>query len=465
MSQDAKDGKPDPVLREDLPLFDVPPLIVNPILAFVLGLNEAIVIQQLHYWLQRSDNVHERRYWVYKSLKEWRREFPWWSEDTIQRTLSGLAKAGLVKVTKNPHDRTDRRNWYSLDFEAMTAKCGGASRGIAEVLDDRKMRWCMTAIPDDQLTENTNRDYTESTETREARFFDQFWEAYNSIGSLQAKNRTKAREAFIKARKSATFETIMEGVVRLKAHVDRVADRARGFVPAPAAQVWLNKSGWLEEYPTENGGNAWNATPESSFVAWFYAELGKNPGTPTVVPDRAECIQASEFMARLPEGSEAQARAFARYVRTHASETIKFLQAVKSCGDAYIRSLADKAEQARLKQEEEERKAAEQAEAERRESLMPEYIAYRRGFLPFCEKNKAALVEEFVSSVKDAIDKFAKVGARQGVKLENDKLEDPVKKADAFAEWLEAKEGKPLPFEAWEVSAVRQKAAKQTVSQ
>ena len=53
-------------------LFDKHPLVVNPSLAALIGLNEAIVLQQVHYWLKHNEeadkNFEEGRYWTYNTI-------------------------------------------------------------------------------------------------------------------------------------------------------------------------------------------------------------------------------------------------------------------------------------------------------------------------------------------------------------------------------------------------------------
>ena len=38
-------------------LYDRYPLIINPTLAELIGLNEAIVLQQIHYWTEKIDKI------------------------------------------------------------------------------------------------------------------------------------------------------------------------------------------------------------------------------------------------------------------------------------------------------------------------------------------------------------------------------------------------------------------------
>jgi hypothetical protein len=100
-------------------LIDEEPLIVIPSLAAQIGLNEALVLQQLHYWLKRSKHEHDERKWVYNTLGEWQAQFPFWSEDVLHRTMKSLVKQGLVVVHKFNKANWDRTNWYSINYEIL----------------------------------------------------------------------------------------------------------------------------------------------------------------------------------------------------------------------------------------------------------------------------------------------------------------------------------------------------------
>lgn len=90
-----------------------------PELAVVIGLNEAIVLQQLHYWLDRSKHEHDGRRWIYNNLAEWQAQFPFWSEKTLQRIMHSLVEQGLVLVHKFNEKNWDRTNWYSIEYDAL----------------------------------------------------------------------------------------------------------------------------------------------------------------------------------------------------------------------------------------------------------------------------------------------------------------------------------------------------------
>lgn len=108
-------------------LISEPPLQVLPSLAVKIGLNEAIVLQQVHYWLIRSNFEHEQKRWVYNTIGQWREQFPFWSEDTILRVLKKLKESGFLigqQLSKNKFDKT---LYYTIDYtklgDSIVASC------------------------------------------------------------------------------------------------------------------------------------------------------------------------------------------------------------------------------------------------------------------------------------------------------------------------------------------------------
>ena len=101
-------------------LINEEPLQVLPSLAVKIGFNEAVVLQQLHYWMRKPKVGVERlgRKWVYNSYPEWQRDnFPFWSLKTVERTFVSLEGMGLV-ISDTPGGR-DRKKWYSIDYDEL----------------------------------------------------------------------------------------------------------------------------------------------------------------------------------------------------------------------------------------------------------------------------------------------------------------------------------------------------------
>lgn len=134
------------------------PLQVLPSLAKVVGLNEAIFLQQLHYWLQKSRHEHDGRVWVYNTFEEWQEQFPFWSLRTMQRIAASLVKRKLLMVHKFGSKDWDQKNWYSLDYEALSlintdhAKLSSSITTKRRTLDHAKMAG---SYKDQEITQET----------------------------------------------------------------------------------------------------------------------------------------------------------------------------------------------------------------------------------------------------------------------------------------------------------------------
>lgn len=113
-------------------LFDEPPLVVSPTLACVVGLQEAIVLQQIHYWLAHSKHVHGGRKWVYNTYEEWAVQFPFWKPESIRKIVANLRLAGLLDVEKLSADKGNRTNYYAINYEALSALSSKAKQAHPE---------------------------------------------------------------------------------------------------------------------------------------------------------------------------------------------------------------------------------------------------------------------------------------------------------------------------------------------
>lgn len=96
------------------------PLVISPLLACRIGLNEAIVLQQICYWLEETTSgvEHDGKKWIYNTIEQWNAQFPFWSPDTVKRSLTSLKKRGLVEVKQLNKSKHDRTNYYAINWES-----------------------------------------------------------------------------------------------------------------------------------------------------------------------------------------------------------------------------------------------------------------------------------------------------------------------------------------------------------
>lgn len=134
-------------------LIDEPPLQVLPSLAREIGLNEAIMLQQIHYWLLKSGNEFEGAKWFYKTLEEWQTEFPFWSAMTIRRTLGSLEKQKIIKIGNFNKKKFDKTKWYTIDYQRVNRRCVQNEQTMCSNRTDG----CV------QFEQTYTREYTETT--------------------------------------------------------------------------------------------------------------------------------------------------------------------------------------------------------------------------------------------------------------------------------------------------------------
>lgn len=104
-------------------LINEPPIQVLPTLATVIGLNRAIVLQQVHYWCAnpKMGVARDSNRWIRNTAEDWQRDnFPFWSLSTVRRVIESLEESGFLlsrsDLNKSGYDRT---KWYAIDYKKL----------------------------------------------------------------------------------------------------------------------------------------------------------------------------------------------------------------------------------------------------------------------------------------------------------------------------------------------------------
>ena len=197
-------------------LLNESPLIILPSLASKFGLNEAIFLQQLYYWLQKSSTFFDNQKWVYKTLKEWEKEFPFWSNSTIKRTINSLKKRGILLVKKR-----SSQSFYAIKSGVQNEPkigqidpCEGQNEPEKSQNDPSKGQFDPRSI----YNEN-QRDYTEiTTETTQESIFMHTWNEFalknslNQISSLSSNRKKKLKERLKNSEFKEMFHKALEQI-------------------------------------------------------------------------------------------------------------------------------------------------------------------------------------------------------------------------------------------------------------
>lgn len=99
-------------------------LLLLPRLVGLVGLNEAIVLQQVRYYLEdeRQPRLAHGQRWVRTPIDRWQsRDFPFWTTRTIERTFASLIAQGLIIARQLDLVTGDATNSYTIVWTNLEA--------------------------------------------------------------------------------------------------------------------------------------------------------------------------------------------------------------------------------------------------------------------------------------------------------------------------------------------------------
>lgn len=147
-----------------------------PALAVAMGLDEAIIIQTLHFCENgpNSGRIINGKKWIFNTYEQWQKDyFPWWSVIHIKRLFLFLERIGVI-MSCQPEGAFSRRKYYRLN-EAVVRKMK-----MGEFSSEKRTRRISKkhpSYPEDTLnvsagyvpiTENSFREHNQRTLMTEA---------------------------------------------------------------------------------------------------------------------------------------------------------------------------------------------------------------------------------------------------------------------------------------------------------
>ena len=171
-------------------LYNEPPIAVSPSLCHLLGLPEAVFLQQLHYRLHQKASdprTYEKymvdgRHWVYWTQQELMREIPLGrSIDPHKRVIRRLRNAGILLVRQLQASDWNHTNHFSIDYDVFErliqtgnlaeSPIGGKATNRSEgkpPIDEEESHQSAGGNATNQYTETTTESSTETTTTGDA---------------------------------------------------------------------------------------------------------------------------------------------------------------------------------------------------------------------------------------------------------------------------------------------------------
>lgn len=92
-------------------------------LAVKFGLNNAIFLQDLAFWIEfnrnRQQAYRDGRYWTYSTLEELVQRHPYWTKNQIRHIIDVCKKNGWITIEHYDKVSYNQRNWYSICDSVM----------------------------------------------------------------------------------------------------------------------------------------------------------------------------------------------------------------------------------------------------------------------------------------------------------------------------------------------------------
>ncbi|ENK9554144.1 conserved phage C-terminal domain-containing protein [Listeria monocytogenes] len=275
------------------------PLQVLPTLAREIGLNEAIVLQQIHYWLNKKQNLHDGRYWTYRSIQKWQEEnFSFWSLNTVKRTFTSLREKKLLLTANYNKKKFDKTVWYSIDYDALEAMSQRLAQNEPTISLKRANALAQNE-PDNTLdlpeTPKENKKNTVE-ELDDTSIFKNVIDFLNENAETNYRHTTQVTQTLIRARlkDGFTFEDFKK-VIIIKCK-DWKNDSAMSRYLRPGTLFGIKFEGYLNQKTVSgNQKKPWEKEPKKEELSpWFDKDQNGADGKVYTEDEKAQIAQKLE---------------------------------------------------------------------------------------------------------------------------------------------------------------------------
>ena len=93
------------------------PITFYPTLDKEIGVNEAILFQELQYWLTESELEKMGKKWVCMTYDEIQEKLSFFSVHQIKKIIKKLSDSNLILIDNFNELRMDKTNWYTINYQ------------------------------------------------------------------------------------------------------------------------------------------------------------------------------------------------------------------------------------------------------------------------------------------------------------------------------------------------------------
>lgn len=221
------------------------------------GVNEAIMIANLQFWIRKNKanqkHEYDGRTWTYNSKAALARLFLFWSEKQVRTILDKLRKNNVIITGNYNQNSYDRTLWYAFaDEDKWLGHNETICRSDLAFSSDQMDR----PIPDNYTDNYPDiKENKEIIKERKESYdkFEEFWQSYVPVkcdGKVVAKGSKKDAERkfiTIAEKNPSAADDIIQGAKR---YLDYCRNNN---ILSCGVPVFLNQERWKDDYPVSNG--------------------------------------------------------------------------------------------------------------------------------------------------------------------------------------------------------------------
>lgn len=162
--------------------------------AELYGIECAILIQGIKLGLELNENkdthIHNGKVWMYNTVKEWHRIYPFMTESKIKRSIAKLQDMGIIEVAQLDRNKLNHTNWYTLTNRlGQIEPIEGYKTNQSNSANCTNLNNIKQDIINQQYKTNNKRDEREG-------IFNEVWKAYATVSTRQPGSKKDARTKF-----------------------------------------------------------------------------------------------------------------------------------------------------------------------------------------------------------------------------------------------------------------------------
>jgi len=204
------------------------------------GVPEAVVLKEIAYWCKKNEEIdkhrHDGRFWTYKSIAQWKEEFPEF-KGNISHILQRLESGGWLVSGNYNKTSFDRTKWYTITEKSIS---------LFAQIDLTEMQNGFADSDEPIPSGKTSGKTTEEILKKNAEVIDRLYAIYPGKSETRDGMRSTGKCSKDKHRLA----------ILLRTHTPEQIERTiRNYIEEQGGKYLKNFSTFLNNFPEDEGGD------------------------------------------------------------------------------------------------------------------------------------------------------------------------------------------------------------------